>query len=97
MGMRAASGSLFGLAYGDSLGRPTEFQDYGSIVAAYGVAGPQELTGHPARVTDDTQMALAVGEALLEARTFTPESWNRCCAASSSPGSRAPTTLGPPA
>lgn len=72
--MRAASGSLFGLAYGDSLGRPTEFQDYGSIVAAYGLAGPQELTGHPARVTDDTQMALAVGEALLEARTFTPES-----------------------
>ncbi|GIJ46156.1 hypothetical protein Val02_30420 [Virgisporangium aliadipatigenens] len=71
--MRAASGSLFGLAYGDSLGRPTEFLDYGSIVAIHGVAGPQELTGDPARVTDDTQMALAVGEALLEAHTFTPD------------------------
>jgi ADP-ribosylglycohydrolase len=71
--MRAASGSLFGLAYGDSLGRPTEFLDYGSIVATYGVAGPRELTGDPARVTDDTQMALAVGEALLEAPTLTPE------------------------
>jgi hypothetical protein len=71
--MRAASGSLFGLAYGDALGRPTEFLDYGSIVATYGVAGPQELTGDPARVTDDTQMALAVGEALLETPTFTPE------------------------
>ncbi|NMO49928.1 ADP-ribosylglycohydrolase family protein [Actinoplanes sp. TBRC 11911] len=71
--MRVASGSLFGLAYGDSLGRPTEFQDYGSIVATYGVQGPRELTGDPARVTDDTQMALAVGEALLAARTFTPQ------------------------
>ncbi|KUL24407.1 ADP-ribosylglycohydrolase family protein [Actinoplanes awajinensis] len=69
-----ASGSLFGLAYGDSLGRPTEFQDYGSIVETYGVGGPQELTGDPARVTDDTQMALAVGEALLEAAAVTPES-----------------------
>ncbi|GAA2866189.1 hypothetical protein Acy02nite_38760 [Actinoplanes cyaneus] len=72
--MRTASGSLFGLAYGDALGRPTEFQDYGSIVATYGVAGPRELTGHPARVTDDTQMALAVGEALLEVPAYTPES-----------------------
>ncbi|WP_203904378.1 ADP-ribosylglycohydrolase family protein [Virgisporangium aliadipatigenens] len=72
--MRAASGSLFGLAYGDFMGRPTEFQDYGSIVATYGPAGPQELTGDPALVTDDTQMALAVGEALLDARTFIPQS-----------------------
>jgi ADP-ribosylglycohydrolase len=65
--VRNASGSLFGLAYGDSLGKPTEFQDYETIVAAYGPGGPRELTGDPALVTDDTQMALAVGEALLAA------------------------------
>ncbi|WP_212998230.1 ADP-ribosylglycohydrolase family protein [Winogradskya consettensis] len=71
--MRTAAGSLFGLSYGDSLGRPTEFQDYGSIVAAYGPGGPRELVGVPARVTDDTQMALAVGEALLEVATVAAE------------------------
>jgi len=65
--VRNASGSLFGMAYGDSLGKPTEFQDYPAIVAAYGPGGPRELDGDPALVTDDTQMALAVGESLLAA------------------------------
>ncbi|SNY63536.1 ADP-ribosylglycohydrolase family protein [Paractinoplanes atraurantiacus] len=69
--MRNAAGSLFGLAYGDALGKPTEFQDYPTIIAAYGVSGPRELTGNPALVTDDTQMALAVGEAILAAPAFT--------------------------
>ncbi|MEU4420685.1 ADP-ribosylglycohydrolase family protein [Actinoplanes sp. NPDC024001] len=73
--MRAASGSLFGLAYGDSLGKPTEFQEYAQIVARYGPGGPRRLEGEPALVTDDTQMALAVGEALLEVQTVTPESF----------------------
>ncbi len=70
--MRNASGSLFGLAFGDALGKPTEFQEYESIVAEYGPAGPRELTGDPALVTDDTQMMLAVGEALLAAGTINP-------------------------
>ena len=70
--MRAATGSLLGLAYGDSLGKPTEFQEYATIVARYGPGGPQQLVGEPALVTDDTQMALAVGEALLEVDTITP-------------------------
>lgn len=64
---------MSGLAFVDSLGRPTEFQDYGTIVETYGSGGPQELVGDPAKVTDDTQMALAVGEALLDASAFTPE------------------------
>jgi hypothetical protein len=51
--VRNASGSLFGLAYGDALGAPTEFQDYETIVATYGPGGPRRLTGDPARVTDD--------------------------------------------
>ncbi|MGX6604456.1 ADP-ribosylglycohydrolase family protein [Micromonosporaceae bacterium Da 78-11] len=71
--MRNAAGSLFGLAYGDALGKPTEFQDYPTIVAQYGAGGPRELVGRPALVTDDTQMALAVGEAILAAEAFTPE------------------------
>lgn len=73
--MRRASGSLFGLAFGDALGKPTEFQEYESIVAEYGPAGPRELTGDPALVTDDTQMMLAVGEALLTAGPLTPASF----------------------
>jgi ADP-ribosylglycohydrolase len=69
--VRNAAGSLFGLAYGDALGKPTEFQDYPTIMATYGVGGPRELTGDPALVTDDTQMGLAVGEAILAAPAFT--------------------------
>jgi ADP-ribosylglycohydrolase len=71
--VRNAAGSLYGLAYGDALGKPTEFQEYATIVAAYGPAGPRELTGSPALVTDDTQMALAVGESLLAAPSITAD------------------------
>jgi ADP-ribosylglycohydrolase len=63
------AGSLFGLAYGDALGRPTEFLTVAQIRHRYGPAGPRELDGDPVLVTDDTQMALAVGEALREAGT----------------------------
>jgi ADP-ribosylglycohydrolase len=73
--VRNASGSLFGLAFGDALGKPTEFQEYDAIVAEYGPGGPRELTGEPALVTDDTQMMLAVGEAILAAGTLTPSSF----------------------
>ncbi|MBQ0976869.1 ADP-ribosylglycohydrolase family protein [Micromonospora sp. M61] len=68
-----ASGSLFGLAYGDALGKPTEFLTVAEIQHRYGPTGPRELSGEPALVTDDTQMALAVGWALHEAPALTPE------------------------
>jgi ADP-ribosylglycohydrolase len=71
--MRNASGTLFGLAYGDALGKPTEFQTYAEIIAVHGPDGPRTLTGNPALVTDDTQMTLAVGEGILAAGAFTPE------------------------
>lgn len=61
------TGCLFGLAFGDALGAPTEFLSVAEILSRWPPAGPSELTGHPALVTDDTQMALAVGEALTEA------------------------------
>ncbi|MEV7328792.1 ADP-ribosylglycohydrolase family protein [Micromonospora sp. NPDC093244] len=68
-----ASGSFFGLAYGDALGKPTEFLSVAEIERRYGPTGPRELSGEPALVTDDTQMALAVGWALHEAPSLTPE------------------------
>ncbi|MFG1800058.1 ADP-ribosylglycohydrolase family protein [Micromonospora carbonacea] len=70
--LRRASGSLLGLAYGDALGRPTEFLTVAEIHRRYGPSGPRELAGDPALVTDDTQMALAVGWALHDASAYTP-------------------------
>jgi ADP-ribosylglycohydrolase len=63
--MRRASGCLFGLAFGDALGAKTEFLSVEEIIRRFPPQGPKELEGDPALVTDDTQMALAVGEALL--------------------------------
>jgi ADP-ribosylglycohydrolase len=61
------AGCLFGLALGDALAAPTEFiRSVEEIEAKYGKGGPSEPFGNPASVTDDTQMALAVGEALRE-------------------------------
>lgn len=62
-----ARGCLFGLAFGDALGAPTEFLKYEDILRRWPPRGPSELEGTPARVTDDTQMALAVGEAVVAA------------------------------
>ena len=60
-------GCLFGMALGDALGAPTEFLDYAGIQRRYGEDGIQDLPGNPAKVTDDTQMALAVGYAIVDA------------------------------
>jgi ADP-ribosylglycohydrolase len=64
---RRASSALFGMAFGDALGADTEFLDIERILQRYPPDGPTAPEGNPARVTDDTQMALAVGAALLEA------------------------------
>ncbi|WP_119731054.1 ADP-ribosylglycohydrolase family protein [Thermomonospora amylolytica] len=69
---RAASGCLFGLAYGDALGAPTEFMSMEQIRRHYGDMGPDDLPGTPARVTDDTQMTIAVAEGLLSALEHPP-------------------------
>ncbi|HET8841540.1 MAG TPA: ADP-ribosylglycohydrolase family protein [Ktedonobacteraceae bacterium] len=62
-----ASGCLFGLAFGDALGADTEFLSVSEILRSFPPAGPTHIAGNPARVTDDTQMTLAFGKALLEA------------------------------
>src|SRR5690348_604245 len=70
--LRRATGSLFGLGYGDALGRATEFLTMNEIAQRYGTRGPRDLNGDPAMVTDDTQMALAVAWALCEVSVPAP-------------------------
>jgi ADP-ribosylglycohydrolase len=57
---------LLGLALGDALGWPVEFSKLDTIRARY---GPDGITAppDPALFTDDTQMTMAVAEALVEA------------------------------
>ena len=62
-----AAGCLFGMAFGDALGAETEFLSVEEILKRFPPHGPRELTGNPILFTDDTQMALALGHALLEA------------------------------
>lgn len=63
-----AVAALFGLAIGDALGYPTEFLTLDQMTARFGSWRELELplTDGVARVSDDTQMALAVAEALAE-------------------------------
>ncbi|WP_396454335.1 ADP-ribosylglycohydrolase family protein [Actinomadura sp.] len=70
--MKRASGAMFGLAYGDALGAPTEFLTMEQIGRRFGDRGPAGLDGDPALVTDDTQMAIAVGLGLLDALANPP-------------------------
>ncbi len=60
-------GSIFGMAYGDALAAAAEFMSTEDILARWPPNGPMTLEGSPALITDDTQMATAVGEALIAA------------------------------
>src|SRR5699024_11335714 len=55
-------GVLYGLAYGDAWGWPVEFTSHSEIVRLHGLKGPDFPTD--AVVTDDTQMTLALADAL---------------------------------
>ncbi|MFM9367964.1 ADP-ribosylglycohydrolase family protein [Streptomyces sp. Da 82-17] len=59
----AATGALLGLALGDALGFPTEFNDVPQILAKFGPWRHMELPAQ-AYITDDTQMTLALARAL---------------------------------
>lgn len=69
---RRALASYLGLAIGDALGATTEFMTPREIQAAHGVhrsiTGGGWLNLKPGRVTDDTEMSLALGEVLIQAR-----------------------------
>lgn len=62
-------GAYLGLAVGDALGATVEFMTAREIAATYGVhrriIGGGWLRLRPGRVTDDTEMCLALGRALL--------------------------------
>ncbi|GAA2077085.1 ADP-ribosylglycohydrolase family protein [Streptomyces albiaxialis] len=63
---RAATGAMTGLALGDALGFPTEFNDVPRILEKCGPWRDMALPA-PAYVTDDTQMSLALGRGLRTA------------------------------
>ena len=64
--MEQVLGMIYGLALGDALGSPVEFWELKGIRERYGPEGIQDLP-EPALFTDDTQMTLAVAEALIAA------------------------------
>lgn len=65
-----ARGAYLGLAVGDALGATVEFMTAGEIRQQYGehrdIVGGGWLRLKPGEVTDDTQMSLALGAAILE-------------------------------
>ncbi|KFG06146.1 MULTISPECIES: ADP-ribosylglycohydrolase family protein [Streptomyces] len=76
---RSATGSLIGLALGDALGHPTEFDDVPAILAKCGPWRKMALP-KPAIVTDDTQMTLALGHGLraaMDRGVLAPEALER--------------------
>lgn len=66
MSSAQAQAILLGLALGDALGYPVEFLQREAIQQRYGPAGIQEPPD-PALYSDDTQMTIAVANALCEA------------------------------
>ncbi|MFF8994342.1 ADP-ribosylglycohydrolase family protein [Streptomyces sp. NPDC014983] len=66
MSKRPATGSLLGLALGDALGFPTEFKTVELIESMFGPWREMPLPQR-ARVSDDTQMTLALGRGLRTA------------------------------
>ena len=72
-----AEGVLLGLASGDALGRPVEFNSAEEIAAEHGQL--TEMIGHgtwnqPAgTITDDTEQALCIARSLAERGVFDPE------------------------
>ncbi|SPD75427.1 ADP-ribosylglycohydrolase [uncultured Desulfobacterium sp.] len=66
MDLQKAKGTIYGLAIGDALGRLTEFKSLPQIKSAYGRDGITDLPD-PALYTDDTQMSIAIAEALIKA------------------------------
>ncbi|ADD67819.1 ADP-ribosyl-(dinitrogen reductase) hydrolase [Denitrovibrio acetiphilus DSM 12809] len=66
--------SYVGLAIGDALGATTEFMTPREIQASYGVhnriIGGGWLHLRPGRVTDDTEMSLALGKSIIDSGGF---------------------------
>jgi ADP-ribosyl-[dinitrogen reductase] hydrolase len=76
MDANRAEGVLLGLACGDALGRPVEFESESAIERTHGTL--REMVGYgtwnqPAgTITDDTEQALCLARSLAEQSTFDP-------------------------
>jgi ADP-ribosylglycohydrolase len=67
-----SSGCLFGLALGDAFGAPAEFLSYEQIIDRWPEGKLVDLEGNPIPVTDDTQMTIAVAEAISGCKSSGP-------------------------
>ena len=65
-------GSLLGLATGDALGTPLEFQSPGTFEPIDDMVGGGSSNPEPGQWTDDTSMALCLAESLIEQNGFDP-------------------------
>jgi len=65
-------GSLLGLATGDALGTPLEFQAPGTFEPIDDMVGGGSSNPEPGQWTDDTSMALCLAESLIERNGFDP-------------------------
>ena len=68
-----ARGMISGLAIGDALGAPVEFIDLEQIKKTYGPRGIKDYNRGKGMFTDDTQLSIAVAEALIEAGRLSAE------------------------
>jgi len=73
-------GCLLGLACGDAVGTTVEFKPRGSFAPLTGMSGGGPFGLRAGEWTDDTSMALCLGESLLHCRGFDPrDQMNRYC------------------
>jgi ADP-ribosyl-[dinitrogen reductase] hydrolase len=76
MDIDRAEGVLLGLACGDALGRPVEFETPARILAQYGEVTEMLADGTwgqpKGTVTDDTEMALCLARSLVDCGEFDP-------------------------
>lgn len=82
MRTRRAIATVLGSAVGDALGAPFEFGPEGTFTARFPRPGQGgEMCGgggwDPGEATDDTQMAVLVGESLLECGLELPDMFDR--------------------
>jgi len=71
-----AAGILLGLACGDALGRPVEFESANSIASEYDklteMLGDGTHRKPPGTVTDDTELAVCIARSLIATEAFDP-------------------------
>ena len=65
-------GTLLGVAVGDALGTPLEFELPGSFVPITDMIGGGRFHLQPGQWTDDTSLALCLAESLIERNGFDP-------------------------